>query len=238
MRLLRAILFTAAFNGATTVMTIAGVPVAFAGRRRLARYVTQWGRLHGALSRTLLGIDLRIEGAMPPAPVLVAAKHESAYETLALLLLVDDPVIVLKRQLTRVPVLGRLMVRHGAIPVDRTASAGALRQMLRAADAAKAAGRSVLIFPEGTRVAHGEAPPLQAGFAGLYARLGLPVVPIATDAGALWPRGLVKHPGTIRLRIGEPIPPGLPRREAEARVHAAINVLRPDGGASGIVTRN
>ena len=110
MRLLRALLFAAAFNGATTVMTIAGVPVALAGRRRLARYVTQWGRLHGALSRTLLGIDLRVEGAMPPAPVLVAAKHESAYETLALLLLVDDPVIVLKRQLTRVPVLGRLMV--------------------------------------------------------------------------------------------------------------------------------
>jgi 1-acyl-sn-glycerol-3-phosphate acyltransferase len=224
-RTLRSILFAAAFNGATTAMTIAGVPVALAGRRRLARHVVRWGRLHGALSRLLLGIDVAVEGAMPPGPVLVAAKHESAYETLALLLLVDDPVIVLKRQLTRVPVLGRLMVRHGAIPVDRTANAGALRQMLRAADDAKAAGRSVLIFPEGTRVAHGEAPPLQAGFAGLYARLGLPVVPIATDAGALWPRGLIKRPGTIRLLIGETIPPGLSRREAEARVHRAINAL-------------
>lgn len=225
MKLLRSLLFAVAFPVATTAMTIGGVPVAIAGRRRLARHVVRWGRLHGALSRGLLGIRVSVEGAMPPGPVLVAAKHESAYETLALLPLVDDPVIVLKRQLTQVPVLGRLMVRHGAIPVDRAASAGALRQMLRAADEAKAAGRNVLIFPEGTRVPHGEAPALQAGFAGLYARLGLPVVPIATDAGRLWPRGLVKRAGTIRLAIGEPIPPGLPRREVEARVHAAINAL-------------
>lgn len=225
MQALRSALFAAAFNVSTTAMTLAGVPVAIAGRRPLARHVTRWGRLHGALARRLLGIDVVVEGVMPAGPVLVAAKHESAYETLALLLLVDDPVIVLKRQLTGVPVLGRLMLRHGVIPVDREASATALRAMLRAADGAKAAGRSVLIFPEGTRVPHGEAPPLQAGFAGLYARLGLPVVPIATDAGRLWPRGLVKRRGTIRLVIGETIPPGLPRRAAEARVHASINAL-------------
>jgi 1-acyl-sn-glycerol-3-phosphate acyltransferase len=87
----------------------------------------------------------------------------------------------------------------------------------------------VLIFPEGTRVPHGEAPPLEAGFAGLYARLGYPVVPVATDAGLRWPRGLFKRPGTIRLRFGDPIPPGLPRREIEARVHAAINALNGAG---------
>jgi 1-acyl-sn-glycerol-3-phosphate acyltransferase len=87
----------------------------------------------------------------------------------------------------------------------------------------------VLIFPEGTRVAPGEQPPLQPGFAGLYKQLGLPVVPVALDSGRLWPRNsFVKRPGIVTVRFGEPIPPGLPRAEIEAKVHAAINAL--EGG--------
>jgi 1-acyl-sn-glycerol-3-phosphate acyltransferase len=86
----------------------------------------------------------------------------------------------------------------------------------------------VLIFPEGTRVPHGQTPRLQAGFAGLYARLAMPVVPVATDAGTVWSRSFAKRPGTIRLRFAEPIPAGLPRRDIEARVHAAINALNAE----------
>ncbi len=85
-------------------------------------------------------------------------------------------------------------------------------------------GRPLAIFPEGTRVPHGERPPLQAGFAGLYKLLGLPVVPVAVDSGRLY-QHLWKRPGTITLQFGEPIAPGLPREEIEARVHAAINAL-------------
>ena len=81
------------------------------------------------------------------------------------------------------------------------------------------------IFPEGTRVAHGQRPALRPGFAGLYRALGLPVVPVAHDSGKLWGRGLVKRPGTIHFRVGEVIPPGLKRDDIEARVHAAINAL-------------
>ena len=100
--------------------------------------------------------------------------------------------------------------------------------MLRAASAAIAEGRPIVIFPEGTRVPPGAQPPLQPGFAGLYRALGLPVVPVAVDSGRLWPRGkLVKHAGTITMRFGAPIPPGLPRAGIEARVHAAINALEP-----------
>jgi len=139
--------------------------------------------------------------------------------------LLDDPVIVLKRELADVPLFGRLTRRHGVIPVDRTANAAALRLMLHAADKAKTQQRTVLIFPEGTRVPHGEAPKLQAGFAGLYGRLEMPVVPVATDAGLHWPRGIRKAPGVIRFRFGEPIPAGLPRKAIEAQVHAAINAL-------------
>ena len=85
-------------------------------------------------------------------------------------------------------------------------------------------GRPLAIFPEGTRVPHGTRPPLQAGFAGIYKLLGLPVVPVAVDSGTLYHRWW-KRPGTITLHFGEPIPPGLPRDEIEARVHAAINLL-------------
>lgn len=125
--------------------------------------------------------------------------------------------MVLPRQIAR---------REGVIPVDRAGSAKALRRMMRAATAARDSGRSILIFPEGTRVAPGEQPPLQPGFAGLYKALDLPVVPVALDSGRLWPRNsFLKRPGIITIRLGDPVPAGLPRAEIEARVHAAMNVL-------------
>jgi 1-acyl-sn-glycerol-3-phosphate acyltransferase len=225
MTLLRSLLFAVLFYALTTLMVFPGLIVALASRRGMARYARAWGRLYLWLARTVLGVRMRVEGMVPAVPMLVAAKHESAYETLALLALIDDPIIVLKRELADIPLFGRLTRRHGVIPVDRAASAGALRAMLQAADDARAQQRAVLIFPEGTRVPHGRAPRLQAGFAGLYARLGLAVAPVATDAGIAWPRGLVKRPGTVTLRFGETIPAGLPRKEIEAAVHGAINAL-------------
>ena len=111
------------------------------------------------------------------------------------------------------------------IPVDRDAGAGALRAMIAAGKAAKASGRPVVLFPEGTRVRHGEAPPLRAGFAGLYKILGLPVIPIAVDSGKLFNGGFVKYAGIVTMRVGETIPAGLDREDVERRVHTAINAL-------------
>jgi len=111
------------------------------------------------------------------------------------------------------------------IPVERSAGATALRAMVAAGKDAVTSGRSVIIYPEGTRVPAGETPPLRPGFAGLYRALGLPVVPVAVNSGRLWGRGLVHHSGTITFKVGETIPPGLKRDEAETRVHAAINAL-------------
>jgi 1-acyl-sn-glycerol-3-phosphate acyltransferase len=147
------------------------------------------------------------------------------YETLELSLYLQDPVAVLKRELADIPVWGWGAQRYGAIVADREGSAGALRQLMRQAKAAVAGGRSVLIFPEGTRVAPGEQPPLKSGFAGLYRALGLPVVPIACNSGVVWPKNGAKRAGVVTFIIGAPIPPKLPRAEIEALTHAAINLL-------------
>ena len=97
--------------------------------------------------------------------------------------------------------------------------------MMREAKAAGAAGRSVILFPEGTRSAMGEAPPVQAGLAGLYRAVGLPVVPVALDSARVWPKQGAMQAGLVTFRFGEPIPPGLKRDAIEARVHREINAL-------------
>lgn len=222
---LRTILFSLFFYGLTGPIVLGAPLAALVGRRQLRAYANGWVALMRWSARAILGIETRIEGAIPPGPVLFAAKHESIYEALELTRMLGAPASVMKRELVSIPVWGWCARRYGVIVVDRTANAAALRSMMRDADAALAEGRSVMIFPEGTRVAPGEAPPLRAGFAGLYRMLKLPVVPIAVRSGHVWPRKGPKHPGTITFHFGEPIPPGLPRAEVEARVHAAINAL-------------
>lgn len=185
-----------------------------------------WFRL---CTRLTTGIRLNVEGAIPSGPYLFALKHESAYEAIMTLWLFERPAVVMKRELRAVPVWGAAAARHGSIFVDRQGSASMLRQMMKEAQAAVAAGRPVVIFPEGTRVGVGETPPLAAGFAGLYKILKLPVIPMAIDSGSVWPKAFIKYPGRITLRVGDVIPAGLPRAEVEARVHAAINALQsPD----------
>ena len=148
------------------------------------------------------------------------------FETVEMLLLLDEPAVVLKRQLADIPGWGSVARSYGVIPVDREGGAAALRRMLRAARESAAKGRPILIFPEGTRVHPGEQPPLQPGFAGLYSALGLPVAPVALDSGRLWPRrSFVKRSGVITIRFEEQIPAGFPRAEIEEKVRQAINSL-------------
>jgi 1-acyl-sn-glycerol-3-phosphate acyltransferase len=175
----------------------------------------------------VLRIRLEWDGTIPDGAYLIAVKHQSMMEAVDTLHFARAPVVVMKRELTAIPLFGWVTLRYGVIGVDREAGASALRTMMTQAKAAIAGGRPVIIFPEGTRVPYGSAPPLQAGFAGLYRALGLPVVPVAHDAGRLWHRGFVKRRGTVHFKVGEIIPPGLKRDEIEARVHAAINALTP-----------
>jgi len=139
--------------------------------------------------------------------------------------LANLPIIVIKKELSDIPLFGLMTRRYGVIPVERSAGAKALRTLVEEGRRAVASGRRVVIYPEGTRVAVGEAPALKSGFAALYRALELPVVPIAVDSGRLWGRGFVHRSGTITFKVGSVIPAGLSRKDVEARVHAAINVL-------------
>jgi 1-acyl-sn-glycerol-3-phosphate acyltransferase len=227
MQLLRALLFALIFYPGTLLFVLLGIVAGAIGTAPMLRVVYGWAHFHHWLAHDLFGIRTEIEGAIPPGPYLIAVKHQSMFETIEMLLFARVPIIVLKRELADLPLFGRLTRRYGVIPVDREAGAKALREMLADAKAAKATGRPVVIYPEGTRVAPGTSPPFRAGLAGLYRALGLPVVPVALDSGRLFPRGLLKRSGTIHFKVGEVIPAGLKREEVEARVHAAINALEP-----------
>jgi 1-acyl-sn-glycerol-3-phosphate acyltransferase len=202
---------------------LVGLVVTSLGQDSTRRLVRLWVRFHHLLAETLLGISTEVSGVIPGGGVLIAVKHQSMYETMEMARLVDTPVIVLKRELSQIPLFGWLTRRYGVIPVDRAAGAKALRAMMEHGRELAAEGRAVIIYPEGTRVSPGSAPPLRSGFAGLYRSLGLPVVPVAVDSGRLWTKGLLKRPGVVHFRIGEPIPAGLNRADIEARVHAEIN---------------
>ncbi|MFS2109531.1 lysophospholipid acyltransferase family protein [Sphingomonas sp. Sphisp140] len=225
MNFLRTLVFSIFFYGLSVVLVLLVPLVALLGGDSLRSYAMAWVGLMTWSARWILGIRVQIEGAIPRGPVLFAGKHESLFEALELSRLLGSPATVMKRELAQIPLWGWAARRYGVIIVNRTANAAALRSMMKDAKVALAQGRSVLIFPEGTRVKPGEAPALRSGFAGLYRMLDLPVVPIAVRSGHVWPKHGIKKPGVITFRFLDPIPPGLPRAEAEARVHAGINAL-------------
>ena len=224
--ILRSLAFYAAFYGGTVLLVFVALAVLLLGRDRYKEVVRVWSTWHRTCARVLLGITVESEAFTPRSGVLYAIKHESFFEAIELPHMYPLPVVFAKEQLLRIPLWGAIGARYGLIAVDRARGASALRAMLAEARRWTADGRPLIIFPEGTRVAHGTRPALQAGFAGLYKMLGLPVVPVAVDSGPLYHR-LWKRSGTIRYRFGAEIPPGLPREDIEARVHAAINALNP-----------
>lgn len=224
--LLRSLAYMLVFYGISVLLVLAALAAAFVAPRAVQPVATAWAYFHRFCARWLLGQKVRVEGDLPHGGYLYIVKHESMFETIDMLCLFDRPAIAAKRELFDIPLWGRVARRYGLIPVERSAGASAMRALRTAARKAVAEGRPLCLFPEGTRVPHGEAPPLKAGFAGLYALLGLPVVPIAVDSGRLSPRGsFLKRSGVITYKVGEVVPAGLDRREAEARVHAAINAL-------------
>jgi 1-acyl-sn-glycerol-3-phosphate acyltransferase len=221
---LRSLAFYVLFYGGSVLLVIASVVAVLARPQWLRGIVGRWGGWHLWCTQKLLGIEVVLDGELPQGPVLIAVKHEAFFEAIDTPRLFTFPAVFGKQELFRIPGWGYSALVYGLIPVAREEGAKTLRQMLALAKERVEQGRPLVIFPEGTRVAHGTKPPLQAGFAGLYKLLKLPVVPIAVDSGATY-HHVVKRPGRITYKVGETIPAGLQREEVEARVHAAINAL-------------
>lgn len=221
---LRSFAFYLLFYGGSALLVLASVVAVVARKQWLRPVVATWGRWHLWCVEKLLGIAVVLEGTIPDTPVLIAIKHESFFEAIDTPRLFAFPAVFAKQELFRIPGWGYSARVYGLVPVARDEGAKALRAMIASAKGRVAAGRPLVIFPEGTRVPHGQRPALQAGFAGLYKLLGLPVVPVAVNSGPAYHR-LIKRPGRIVYKAGEMIPAGLPRDEIEARVHEAINAL-------------
>lgn len=226
MTFLRSALFMAWFLILTLVMAIIFLPLLAVPRKATVWMARGWARATLWGLRVFAGIKERRIGVVPQGGVLVASKHMSMWDTLALYLALDDPGIVLKRELLRIPFYGWYLGKAAAIPIDRGAGADALRRMTHSAKQVLAEGRPILIFPEGTRKKPGAPPDYKPGVAGLYGLLDVACVPAALDSGRYW-QGFAKHPGTISLEFLETIPPGLKRREfmtmLEQRIEDATN---------------
>ena len=213
---LRSLAFNVGWYLGTAAIAIVGLPLLLAPRR----WVIAWARLWIVFVlwwlRVTVGLTHRVVGRenLPAGPAILASKHQSSWETLSFTLLFDDIAIVLKRELLFIPVVGWAMARVGNIAVTRGDGAVALRGLVKQAKAAIAEGRSIVIFPEGTRVSPGEHKPYQVGTAALYRQLGVPVVPIALNSGLFWGRRKwVKRPGLITVEVLPPIAPGLRRED-------------------------
>lgn len=192
------------------------------------------------LARHIVGITCRVVGAenVPTGPCIIAAQHQSSFETYRLMLDLDCPVFVLKRELVWIPVVGWFMKRIGLVPIDRGAGAGAMRKMLRAAQAALDDGRQIILFPEGTRVPPGQTRPYRPGIVALYQHCDVPVIPMALDSGMLWGKSrILKRPGEITFQFLPALPRGLGKdallTELRARLDAAHHgpAFRPDSAA-------
>jgi len=225
---LRSALFMLWFLAITTILSLIFLPVLSLPRDATVWLARTWSRLTFWGLKAFTGIGFEVRGTPPKGPVLVASKHMSMWDTMALYLVLDQPAIVLKRELLRIPFYGWFVWKATAIPIDRSAGAGALRKMSAAARDVLNQGRPILIFPEGTRKKPGAAPDYKPGVAGLYALSGVACVPAALNSGRYW-TGFLKRPGTIVLEFLEPIAPGL-KRDAfmsllESRIETATHKL-------------
>lgn len=211
---LRSIVFNAALYVTTIALCIVALPMLLLPYRCLMATARLWARINLALLRAICGVGFEFRGVehIPRGALLVAAKHQSMWETFALLLILDDPTYILKRELMWIPLFGWFTWKTGMVAVDRGRGAKALAAMMARARAELARGRQIVIFPEGTRRPPGAEPKYKYGVAHLYQALDVPCLPLALNSGLFWPRrSLLRFPGTIVVEALPPIPPGLDR---------------------------
>lgn len=236
MRALRSFAFGVTFYGWTSFLSPIYVPLMLLPRRAFWFMCWMWVRSCLFIVRNVANIHCEVRGweNVPEGAVIIASKHQSAWDTLIFNIHFEDCVYVLKRELFMVPCFGWFMWRIGMIGVDRSAGGSALRSLVAQARDRIAQGRSVIIFPQGTRTLSGVERPYLPGVAALYQQCDAPVVPVAVNSGLYWSRrAFWKQPGSIVLEYLPPIPPGLDRKAfmdmLRERIETATKRLEIEG---------
>ena len=215
MIVIRSVIFNIVFYIVLFIYLIAAMPTLLMPRGALLAMVKNWSRVNLWLLKVICNIGCEFRGLenLPKGAALIASKHQSMWETFALITVLDDPAYILKRELLWIPFFGWCAAKAEMIPVDRGRRSQALAAMTERAREETAKGREIIIFPEGTRRAPGAEPKYKFGVAFLYTELGIPCVPVALNSGLFWPRrSFRRYPGVVRVEFLPPIEPGLDRR--------------------------
>ncbi len=208
MMLLRSVMFNLFFFVSTFLLSVPAAIVSLVAPQQIMGWARFWAKLQIGAARMICGIHVQVTGweNLPPPPVVIASRHESTYDVLFWIAMLPAACFVVKRELVRIPLFGQCIRAAGMISVDREAGGAAMRALLRGGDSAKAEGRHIVIFPEGTRVDSNRRLPLRPGVAALASRTGLKVIPVLTDSGRYWGRlAFRKLPGTIRIAVQPPL---------------------------------
>ena len=222
---LRSLVFNVLFYTCFVLWALVALPTFLMPPRAMLTIAEWWAKATLFLMRVICNIKVEFRGVekIPKGPLVIVSKHQSFWETFALLQFFDRPIFILKRQLMAIPVFGQFLSKTGMIAIDRSAGVKALLDMTRRARDAVRSGRQLVIFPEGTRRAPGAPADYKTGFAQIYAACGVPCLPIALNSGLFWPRRtFMRYPGTLVVEFLDPLPPGLPKDEFVARVRACI----------------
>jgi 1-acyl-sn-glycerol-3-phosphate acyltransferase len=225
MIVLRSIIFNIVFYVNLALFLILGSWLFLCPRIWAIRALQTWARSSLWWLRIICNIEFEVRGRenILTGPCLVAGKHQSFWETFAVLPLFDDPCMVLKRELTFIPLFGWFCLKFKMIAVERSAGSAALRKLVARGKEEIARGRAIIIMPEGTRRGPDEPPDYKPGAAALYSALDVPCVPFGLNSGLFWPRRkFLRNPGTIVVEFLPAIPAGLPRKEFQKRLETAI----------------
>ncbi|RCL01530.1 MAG: 1-acyl-sn-glycerol-3-phosphate acyltransferase [Candidatus Tokpelaia sp. JSC085] len=226
MLIIRSLLFKVSFLTITIIQMVLVAPIYFFLPHKLVWIIPRiWVRTVLWLEKYIAGTTYDIEGVehLPKGACIIAAKHQSIWETLTLVLHINDPTFVLKRELMWLPGLGWFLAKVGMIPINRGTPLKALKRILKGARKMAMANRQIVIFPEGTRQPPGARPDYKSGIFPIYSELNLPVIPVALNSGLYWPKQYFHcYPGVIRCRILPAIKPGLEKREFMSRLEGMI----------------
>ncbi len=234
--IVRSVLFNAAFYLTLAAYLVAALPTLVLPRRALIELARHWARTNLFLLRVICDLKVDIAGRekISPGALICASKHQSLWETFALVTLFGDPAYILKRELMWIPFFGWCAWKGGMVPVDRGKRSQALADMTLRARVEIERGRQLIIFPEGTRRAPGAEPAYKFGVAHLYAEIGVPCLPVALNSGLFWRRrSFLRYPGTVRVRILDPIAPGLDKQVFFARLQKKLEAATAELIAQG-----